>query len=89
MAGLTFLRVVDNATMMRQEQEAADKALAERQNQPMILGIAAHLRQCWDVAQQAKKPIEQIMLRAMRNATASMKLTSCKPSRVRVVRKST
>lgn len=66
MAGLTFLRVVDNATMMRQEQEAADKALAERQNQPMILGIAAHLRQCWDVAQQAKKPIEQIMLRAMR-----------------------
>lgn len=66
MAGLTFLRVVDNATMMRQEQEAADKALAERQNQPMILGIAAYLRQCWDVAQQAKKPIEQIMLRAMR-----------------------
>ena len=66
MAGLTFLRVVDNATMMRQEQEAADKALAERQNQPMILGIAAHLRQCWDVAQQVKKPIEQIMLRAMR-----------------------
>ena len=66
MAGLTFLRVVDNATMMRQEQEAADKALAERQNQPMILGIAAHLRMCWDVAQQAKKPIEQIMLRAMR-----------------------
>ena len=66
MAGLTFLRVVDNATMMRQEQEAADRALAERQNQPMILGIAAHLRMCWDVAQQAKKPIENIMLRAMR-----------------------
>ena len=66
MAGLTFLRVVDNATMMRQEQEAADAALAERQNQPMILGLAAHMRACWDVAQQAKKPIENIMLRAMR-----------------------
>ncbi len=67
MAGLSFLRVVDNTTLMKQEQEAvAAKALAERQAQPMLLGLAAHLRMCWDVAQQAKRPIEQKMLRAMR-----------------------
>ena len=66
MAGLNFLRVVSNTDIARQEQEAAEKALAERQNQPMILGIAAYLRGCWDVAQQAKKPIEQKMLTALR-----------------------
>ena len=66
MAGLNFLRVVSNTDIARQEQEAAEQALAERQNQPMILGIAAYLRGCWDVAQQAKKPIEQKMLTALR-----------------------
>ena len=66
MAGLTFLRVVDNTTLAKQEQEAASQALAARQNQPVILGIAGYLRQCWDVAQMAKRPIEQEMLRALR-----------------------
>lgn len=66
MAGLTLLRVVDNATMMREERELAEKALSERQNQPMILGLVSYLRSCWDVAQQAKKPIENIMLKALR-----------------------
>ena len=51
MAGLSFLRVVDNTTLLKREQEAlANKALAERQAQPMILGLAAHLRECWDAA---------------------------------------
>jgi hypothetical protein len=66
MAGLTFLRVVNNDTLVRQEQEASDRALAERQNQPVILGLASYLRQCWDVAQLAKKPIEYKMLKALR-----------------------
>ena len=44
----------------------ADRALAERQSQPFILGMADYLRACWDVAQQAKKPIENKMLTAMR-----------------------
>ena len=66
MAGLSFLRVVSNSDLARQEQEASDRALQERQNQPVILGLAAHLRQCWDAAQVAKKPIEQKMLRALR-----------------------
>lgn len=66
MAGLTFLRVVDNTTLVRQEKEAASQALAARQNQPVILGIAGYMRECWDVAQMAKRPIEQEMLRALR-----------------------
>lgn len=66
MAGLSFLRVVSNSELVRQEKDAAEKALAERQNQSVILGLAAHLRECWDVAQQAKKPIEQEMLKALR-----------------------
>jgi hypothetical protein len=65
-AGLTFLRVVDNTTLAQQEKDAAEKALADRQNQPVILGISAYLRECWDAARIAKKPIENIMLRAMR-----------------------
>lgn len=66
MAGLTFLRVVGNAELARQEQVAADRALQARQNQPVILGLASYLRGCWDRAQMAKKPIENEMLRALR-----------------------
>ena len=66
MAGLTFLRVVSNTELSRQEREATDRALQERQNQPVILGLASYLRGCWDRSQMAKKPIEQIMLKALR-----------------------
>ena len=66
MAGLSFLRVVSNSDLAKQEQAATDRALQERQNQPVILGLAGYLRQCWDVAQMAKRPIEYKMLRALR-----------------------
>jgi len=66
MAGLSMLRVVSNAELARQEKEAADIALAERQSQSVIIGLAGYLRECWDAARIAKKPIEYIMLRALR-----------------------
>ena len=66
MAGLTFLRVVSNAELSKQDEEAAAQALQERQNQPMVLGLSQHIRMCWDVAKIAKKPIEDEMLRALR-----------------------
>ena len=67
MAGLTFLRVVSNDEINRREEEQlAAEALAERQSQPMILGLTAYLRQCWDAARIAKRPIETRMLTAMR-----------------------
>ena len=64
--GLSFLRVVNNDELKRQEQEQVDAALQERQNEPYILGLSSYIRACWDVAQQAKKPIEYKMLRALR-----------------------
>jgi hypothetical protein len=66
MAGLTLLRVVGNDELARQEREQIDRELSARQNDPFILGLTAYLRQCWDAARIAKKPIEYIMLRAMR-----------------------
>jgi hypothetical protein len=67
MAGLSLLRVVSNSELDRRERQvASDKALADRQNQPLILGLTSHLRECWDAAQQAKKPIEQKMLKGLR-----------------------
>lgn len=65
MAGLTFLRVVSNDELDAQE-EAREAALQERQNDPMILGLTGYLRQCWDAARIAKRPIEDRMLKAMR-----------------------
>jgi len=65
-AGLTFLRVVGNDDLARQEKEANEKALADRQNDPLILGLVSHLKECWDAARIAKKPIEHEMLRALR-----------------------
>ena len=61
-----MLRIVDNETLVRQEKEAVDKELAARQSDSVVLGLASHLRVCWDAARQAKKPIENIMLRALR-----------------------
>jgi len=65
MAGLTFLRVVGNEELDAQER-AREEALQERQNDPMILGLTAYLRQCWDAARIAKRPIEHRMLQSLR-----------------------
>ena len=61
-----MLQVIDNATLVKREKEMRDKALAERQSDSVVLGITSHLRACWDAAKRAKKPIENIMLRGLR-----------------------
>jgi hypothetical protein len=66
MADMTMLRVVNNVALTAAEKEAIERDLAERQNNPIILGLAAYLRRCWDAAKEAKKPIEYIMLDSMR-----------------------
>ena len=80
MAGLNFLRVVDNATLVKQE-EATAREVQERQNEPLILGIASHLRSCFEAAKRAKDPIETAMLKALRQRNGeyeASKLTSIK-----------
>ncbi|MEN6644300.1 MAG: hypothetical protein ABFE08_17815 [Armatimonadia bacterium] len=66
MPGLTLLRVVSNADLDAQERRQQDADLEARQQSPLILGLAAYLRECWDAAQMAKRPIETVMLKAMR-----------------------
>jgi hypothetical protein len=66
MPGLTLLRVVSNAELDEQERRQREADAEARQNSPLILGLAAYLRDCWDAAQMAKRPIEAVMLKAMR-----------------------
>ena len=66
MAGLTILRVVGNDELVRQEREQAEKDLAARQSSPVMLGITAYLKECWDAARISRDPITDIMLMAMR-----------------------
>ena len=66
MAGLTILRVVNNDYLKDQEEKTALNELQERQNQPVILGLASYVRTCWEAAKDAKRPIEDIMLKAKR-----------------------
>lgn len=66
MAGLTLLRVLNNDDLAREEREREDRAVQDRQQSAFILGLSGYIRTCWDAARIAKKPIEYIMLRAMR-----------------------
>jgi hypothetical protein len=45
-------------------QEARDAEL--RQQIPVLTGLAAHVRRCWEAARDAKQPIETKMLKALR-----------------------
>ena len=68
MAGLSFLRVVGNAELTKREEEAAEtkRQLSERQNQPVMLGLTAYLRSCFSAANEAREPISNVMLSALR-----------------------
>lgn len=61
-----MLRVVGN-DQLRAEEEKAQRAEADaRQQQPLILGLAGHLKVCWEAAKRAKTDIEYVMLKAKR-----------------------
>lgn len=45
---------------------AAAKAVVDRQQAPILTGLAAHVRRCWEEARDAKMPIERMMLKALR-----------------------
>ena len=66
MAGLTLLRVVSGDELAKQERAQLEAEMQARQQNPVILGLASHLRTCWDAARMAKDPINDIMLKALR-----------------------
>jgi hypothetical protein len=66
MAGLNFLTVIDNDTLVREEKQEADRAARERQAEPLMLGIGSYLRSAFEAAKRSKDPIETSMLKALR-----------------------
>jgi len=60
------LQVIGNEELVKKEKEVLEKEMEERQADSVILGLAAHLRLCWEAAKRAKKPIENIMLKGLR-----------------------
>ena len=68
MAGLV---VVKSNSQLDAEDAAtlAAKAAVERQMLPVLTGLAAHVRKCWESARDAKQPIERDMLKALRQRT--------------------
>lgn len=63
---LGVMRAVPLATL--QQREADEAAATARQQAPLVTGIAAHIRQFWSVARDAKRNsgIEERLLRNMR-----------------------
>lgn len=62
-----LVRLLNNQQLQAQEQEAAlAKATADRQNQPVILGIASFVRQCFESSKTARQSHENDMLAALR-----------------------
>tara|TARA_R100000329_G_scaffold53036_1_gene48665 strand:+ start:46 stop:2091 length:2046 start_codon:yes stop_codon:yes gene_type:complete len=60
------LQVIGNEELVKKEKEQIDREMEERQADSVILGLASHIRECWDAAKRAKKPIENIMLKGLR-----------------------
>lgn len=61
---------VSNGVMTAVSQQALDaqaRASAEQtNNQPLVTGLAAHIRKAWEINKKEKDPIEDRMLQAMR-----------------------
>lgn len=65
MPGLVIVK--SNAELTAMEQEDAARAAAQQaQQMPLLTNLAAHVRRCWEEARDAKQPIEDKMLRALR-----------------------
>lgn len=61
-----MLIVASNTELRAEEERQAKQQLLARQSQPVILGLIAYIRKCWEAAKDAKEPIERIMLKAKR-----------------------
>ena len=65
MPGLVVIK--SNAQLDTEEQEAQAARDADlRQQTPVLSGLSAYVRRCWESARDAKQQIEDKMLRALR-----------------------
>jgi hypothetical protein len=65
MAGLVIIKSNSQLDAEDAAAQAAQDA-AKVQQSPVLTGLAAHVRKCWEAARDAKQPIERKMLRALR-----------------------
>lgn len=56
-----LVRFESNQQLQAQEERARPTA-----QEPVVIGLSAHLEKCWQAAYQAKQPIEQRMLKSIR-----------------------
>lgn len=56
-----LIRVLNNDQMLAMEEQAR-QSMEAAQNKPVILGLAAYVRKCWDAAYTAKQNIERELL---------------------------
>ena len=65
MAGLVVIK--SNAQLSAEDAASTAAKEAElRQQIPVLSGLAAYVRKCWEAARDAKQPIERQMLKALR-----------------------
>ena len=64
MAGLVIIKSNAQLDADAAAQEARDAQL--RQSAPVLSGLAGYVRKCWEAARDAKQPIENTMLKALR-----------------------
>ena len=62
--GIALFPVV-TATQLDAQAEAKKRS-ADMQNQPVIQGLAAHVRKRWDIAKTGKRDLEERMLQGLR-----------------------
>lgn len=63
--GALAVRVITNTSIQRGREQARQAAEA-RQTEPPLTGLAAYIERFWQAAQTAKRPVEIIMLRNLR-----------------------
>lgn len=64
MPGLVVVKT--NSQLNTEAAQAAAEAAALRQADPVVTGLAAYIRRCWEAARDAKQPIERMMMKALR-----------------------
>lgn len=67
--GALGIRVVSNRTLQENAEQRYAATAAAQQEQATMDGLAGYIEKFWQAAQQAKRPIERQMLRALRQRT--------------------